>query len=893
MSQAGAQEIWGKDVGLRVEKQNGEWIETLLAKDRQGQAHAILESPTAPGLPLEATANVTALRTGGQRLFSASPTLRFTNVSVAKQPDGSSQVVLKSATAAVSFTKTLDIPAAGNDVYVSLRANFTDSRPLIEYLFASYAFTPDGLPMSKSGPPDSTFSPGLRTLDNEVVGDHFFRAPALCVQKGNLAALLMPDVDVLAENRPMPTSLDLDCKPGVVDAPLMSYGFCDYKLASHIAFSHDPSMLRRVPGELLLAMNLFVTADADPFGAYQIAARESWKVGEKYFDKILPQARPFAEYAKECYPAAFAEKQGDNQLGWFDVEIDGKPCGGVMAGWNYEQGWVSWQDWFNNLRSAWGMHWWGEKLGQGDWVDKSNKMLNLALAAPLDQGACPTTYQSREKQWKGSLITPSDACYYDLTNMAWKGIWLLNWLDFKDCPRKDEIIAQCVAMADCMAAHQNPDGSIPTWLDKNLAVVPILDHSAQTALPAWFMAALSTKAPNGAKYLDAAKRAADFLVGNVVDQQRYYDFETFFSCSAKTCRQTNGVLDDARMHDPHTLCPPQNTLSMQWTAEALRNVGNLTKNPKYMPYALKALDMMDLYQNVWPISYRHVAYTFGGFGVQNSDGEYNDARQAQFGATLCDFGAQLDRKDLFERGVAATRAALTLINDPLHREFGIYPFPNYPPGLEPENCGHSGGDTEEGRTGFDWGEGSGLTSMAYLLDRYGETYQSKDWSVLVDGGSKGIDMLKAQGPLVDPTFDFSDWRMKGWIVFGSLKDVPTTSARKDFGNDGKPFVGTAEDGLGGYDDAITAELISPKFKVTKAKITLLVGGGAGEGEFVELLDADSHQRIYVEHGKNDEKMDLRTWDVSALHDKVLQIRILDRETAGWGHINVGDIRCSN
>src|SRR6185436_9353826 len=117
-------------------------------------------------------------------------------------------------------------------------------------------------------------------------------------------------------------------------------------------------------------------------------------------------------------------------------------------------GWVSWQCWFNQLRSAWGLHWWGLKLNKPDWIDKSNKMLNLALAAPMDEGACPTTYQSREKVWKGSLIMPDPSCYYDLTNMAWKGIWLLRWLEFEDCPRREEILKQCRAMADCMVRFQ-------------------------------------------------------------------------------------------------------------------------------------------------------------------------------------------------------------------------------------------------------------------------------------------------------------------------------------------------------------------------------------------------------------------------------------------------------
>ncbi|MBS1715716.1 MAG: hypothetical protein JST30_15415 [Armatimonadetes bacterium] len=891
---SGPSDVWGEDVGVRLTETNGEIVETWLAKDAQGKTRTVLSTPTAEGLPLSKGPRVpTALREStSSRLFSEAPTLRFTKSAINTGPGGTKTIVLVSESDRVLMVKRITVPAKGHKLRIEMTTTFRSGKPLLEYLLLSYAFTPDGQRTSVAGLPDSTFSPGLRKNDNEVVGDHFFRCPAVSAQKGTLAAIVLPDVEVLAENRPMPTIVDLDCRNGVVDAPLLSYGFCDHKVVSHVAYAHDPSMLRRVPKELELAMDVIVTAKAVPFGAFQLAADETWKTGERYFDKILPQAMPFADYAKVCYPAAFAERQGNNVLGWFETEIDGKPCGGVMAGWGYQQGWVSWQPWFNNLRSAWGMRWWGRKLGEPDWVQKADKMLNLALAAPMKQGACPTTYQSREKTWKGSLIMPRKDCYYDLTNMAWKGVWMLEWLKFDDCPRRDDIDRQCREMADCMVRFQNADGSFPTWLTQDLKVVPVLDHSAQSALPAWFLFAYAERHKEQARYREAALRAADFLVKHVVDKQLYYDFETFFSCSPKTCLQADGKIDDLAMWDRHTMSPPQNTLSMHWAAEALRLAGNATRNAKYHTYALRALDMMNLYQNVWPISYRKTAYTYGGFGVQNSDGEYNDARQAQFGTTLCDFGMQFGRKDYFQRGVAATRAAMTLINHPLHAEFGIYPNPNYPLGLQPENCCHGGGDHQAGRTGFDWGEGSGLTSMAYLLDAYGPTAKGKDWTVLVDGGSRGIEMLKASTPPlpVDPVFDFADWRMKGWTVVGDFAEVPTSSTRFDFGNAGRPFIGTCEDGTGGYDDAYTGSLLSPNFKVSKPKMSLLVGGGKGNGVFVELIDASTGKRIYVERGRDAEKMDRRTWDVSRLKDTVLQLRIVDDERGGWGHINVGDVR---
>ena len=912
MNQPNTIEHKGDEVAFFAKRSSdGEWVEELRAKDAKGKWHTILVTPTFPGLELKAAkGGVTALSRPGSGMFDAPPTMAYTDAS-----NAGGAITLTRKDPDVTVKKVITIPAKGRTIHVEQTAVFAKNRTPIRYFLSSYAFAPDGKRLSKGGKPDSTFSPGLRPGDDQVVGDHFFRAPVISAQKGSLAALMLPDIDVLADNRPIPTILDLDAKSGVVDATLMSYGFAEHKLVGHVYFAQDSSMIRNAPKELRLAYDVILNADAEPFGAYREALPFQWsKYGKKNFDKVLPQAMPYAEYAEYCYPCVFEEAYGNNKLGWFEVEIDGKICGGIPAGWGFQQGWVSWQCWFNQLRSAWGLHWWGLKLNKPDWIEKSNKMLNLALAAPMDRGAVPTTYQSREKVWKGSLIMPDPSCYYDLTNMAWKGIWMLRWLEFEDCPRKEEIAQQCAEMAGLMLAKQNADGSIPTWLDKKRNVVPILDHSAQTALPAWFLAEVA-KHPLTATIVvqtlpsvatadhacsRAAQRAADFLIQHVVDQQRWYDFETFFSCSPKTCLQRNGLIDDLKMHDSHTLSPPQNTLCMQWAAEALFAVERIetsksgVKPPQSKALrvaALKCLDIMALYQNVWSLPYRKAAYTFGGFGVQNSDGEYLDARQAQFGCTMADFGVALGRRDYFERGVAAARASMTLINHPLHAENGLYPNPNYPPGLQPENTGHGGTDQQNGRTGFDWGEGSGLASMAWLLHKYGPTYKhpKAGWTVIVDGGSEGLKHVEKPIILKDPIFDFEDWQMRGWTIEGNFAEVPTYSTRLNFGlRREEGFIGTCEDGKGGYDDSYTGTITSPMFMATKPKLSLFVGGGSGEGVYVELLSEG--KRFYIARGKNTERMEEVVWDLSSLKGKPLQLRIVDKETGGWGHINVGRIK---
>ncbi|HRK20999.1 MAG TPA: hypothetical protein PLX06_04295 [Fimbriimonadaceae bacterium] len=908
----------GQDVRARaVKSASGEWVEELYGKDAAGEWRLVLVTPTFSAIQMNADRNpVTALNRPGKGLFDRPPTLAFDQASMRPWvEDGKtvgSVMVLRRMDAEASLAKRVWIPRVGTLLRVEQTVEFPKPATPIRYFLSTYAFAPDGKAISQGGKPDSTFVPSIRPKDDQVIGDHQYRAPVITAQKGTLAALMMPDLDVLADNRPIPTIMDLDAANGVVDSTLMSYGFADHKVAGHVYFSHDAGMVRKVPKELRLAYDLIVTAKAEPYAAYREAVPFHWeKYGKKNFDKILPQVMPFADYAEYCYPRVFEEAYGTNKIGWFEVEIDGVMCGGIPSGWGFREGWVSWQAWFNQIRSAWGLRWWGKKLGNADWVDKADKMLNLALAAPMDRGAVPTTYQSREKTWKGSLITPSPDCYYDLTNMAWKGIWLLRFLEFEDCPRREEILRQCREMADCMMRVQNADGSFPTWLSKEHKVVPILDRSAQSALPAWFVAEIASANPSMKVAARAsAIRCAEFLAQKVVDQQLWYDFETFFSCSPKTCLQAAMKIDDPAMHDRHSLSPPQNTLSMQWAAEALAAVARLDEdNPKSKIQNLKslaALDIMTLYQNVWSIPWRPSAYTFGGFGVQNSDGEFLDARQSQFGCTLADFGVRLGRRDYFERGIAAVRASMTLINHPLHSENGLYPNPNYPPGLQPENVAHGGSDHQAGRTGFDWGEGSGLAGMAWLLHQADKSYRSYksyregNWEKLIDGGYEGQKHFPKVKALTDPTFDFNNWRMPGWTVQGNFPEVPTYSNRMNFGVPAdEAFIGTCEDGRGGYDDAYQGTILSPYFLATKSKLKLLVGGGNGENVYVELLVFDANppggakdpgKRIYVARGKQSERMEEVTWDLTLYRGKHLRLRIVDRETGGWGHINVGRVR---
>jgi fructan beta-fructosidase len=97
--------------------------------------------------------------------------------------------------------------------------------------------------------------------------------------------------------------------------------------------------------------------------------------------------------------------------------------------------------------------------------------------------------------------------------------------------------------------------------------------------------------------------------------------------------------------------------------------------------------------------------------------------------------------------------------------------------------------------------------------------------------------------------------------------------------------------LGG--DAATGTLTSPEFTIERKFISFLIGGGKYEGKTcINLLVAGKVIRTAT--GPNDkpggsEQLDWHSWDVSDQAGKKATIQIVDRETGGWGHINVDHI----
>jgi uncharacterized protein (DUF608 family) len=104
---------------------------------------------------------------------------------------------------------------------------------------------------------------------------------------------------------------------------------------------------------------------------------------------------------------------------------------------------------------------------------------------------------------------------------------------------------------------------------------------------------------------------------------------------------------------------------------------------------------------------------------------------------------------------------------------------------------------------------------------------------------------------------------------------------------GKGLVNTFLNG-----DDTQGTLTSPAFEVSRKYVNFLIGGGSRtDRTCINLLVDGKAVRTAV--GKDNEKLEWRFWNVEDLQGKTARIEIVDRQTGGWGHVNVDQIELAD
>ncbi len=142
--------------------------------------------------------------------------------------------------------------------------------------------------------------------------------------------------------------------------------------------------------------------------------------------------------------------------------------------------------------------------------------------------------------------------------------------------------------------------------------------------------------------------------------------------------------------------------------------------------------------------------------------------------------------------------------------------------------------------------------------------------------------------------DFETGTLKDWTADGeAFRDQPVRGdtvhpRRGDMysRHQGQFWVG----GFEKHGDKPTGTLTSVPFKVTHPWASFLLGGGASTETGVELILQPRNEVFFRASGEDQEDMKRVAVDLSQYVGKEIQIRLVDRSSEGWGHVNFDDFR---
>ena len=348
---------------------------------------------------------------------------------------------------------------------------------------------------------------------------------------------------------------------------------------------------------------------------------------------------------------------------------------------------------------------------------------------------------------------------------------MLRWYDELESDKR--LLDYACTYADRLLALQDSDGFFPGWLHPETQQPgPVMNHTPESSMSVTFLLKLAELTGQN-KYRQAALRAMDVVIAEIIPEGRWEDFETYWSCCRWGREEYLGKkIERNAMHK-------QNSLAMFWTAEALLAAYRATDDLRYLQWGRRTLDELSMCQQVWQPPFIYVP-ALGGFGVMNTDGEWNDSRETLFAELFLEYYRETGDSNYFERGVAAVKSGFIMMYCPENttvKKMWEKVYPWFGPedyGFTMENYAHGGRTSAEGEgmgvfTIYDWGNGAAAEAAMRILDHYGHVYIDR-----TRGQAFGIDKVQVrhsnQGwELINETGQSRSLR----VVFdnGSAKDV--------------------------------------------------------------------------------------------------------------------------
>lgn len=599
--------------------------------------------------------------------------------------------------------------------------------------------------------PDYTWVPHLVPKKNFVIGDHVFRSPVIIFKKAKFSFAFFPDLKTLGQNRPYKTFLDLNLHPEDDNLPEISYGYGNYKPYKHVFFKHNPSFEWEVKQNTDLTFRYYIITFINKSRKEIIEFINNFlweKYGRRlYYESIKPQVLPYEINVEEGFRAIFERHDC-----WGDFKINNKECGGI-----WRQSWLGKKKlpikfiqpeeiqeftkyrfnppriayilnnaWFSNIRSSYGLRYFGEIWSDMNYLEKAKRILNTVLSLPRTNGIFPSLIlPAGLNTTKYSTVNGVKAFFklddFNIVDASLTMFWTIKLLeDFGE--EELRIKYRCNQLVDLIKEIQLENGAIPTIInfnkDTNTSIIKEdLINSASSGAPMMFLLEYY-KISHDKEIISVCEKISKFIENEIIPEDKWHDFEALYSCTYPLLYE----------YDNHAKSHIKNNLCIHWCAEGFKELYKITRKQRYLEIGEHILAILSLFQQVWNMP--HISfYTFGGFGVQNADAELNDARQALFVKTYMEYYLETGKWEYMERGIAALRASWALqilkeYNEICHGNLkGLDTIDGIDKGCISENYGHEGRDKRvPGLINLDWGIGSAAYATAYARKHFGDLF---------------------------------------------------------------------------------------------------------------------------------------------------------------------------
>lgn len=675
----------------------------------------------------------------------------ITNASIVFASD---EINLKSIKRLNKFIESISVDSLGGqkaDVNIFVPKHLKWAQVTVDFTITDTVWQDDWkIELTPNFEPDFHWSPHLTPTNEHIIAQHVFRAPAMIMADKSQQVIVIPDLSVLNNHQGPDWYMDLDAVENK-----LTLGMSKSAVKEHVLFVKKDGAAYP-PGKMRLGFYILLNDNKkELFNPWKQALDFLWNHwGHEAYeqsDKTI-----LSPYVKDTYNWAFNTwKESVPQV----FELEGKTVGaptfivnvtqspnypGLVNEREFRSIWN--QAWFSSLRSAQGLFRYARRTENEELMGYAQLTKELALSFPQKNGffygliatemerkEIDGEYYHRSTGWdtyywgnsdRNPIVRDARLAPFHILDMSYTAWLMLNWYDELEDDKR--LLEYAKNYAEALINIQDSDGFFPAWLSTDdLKPYEVLEKSPETSMSVTFLLKLY-ELDQDERYLNAALKAMDAVIEDVVMDGRWEDFETYWSCSSYG--QNDLVGKKVERNNMYK----QNTLSMYWTAEALLNAYYATGRKDYKRYGKRTLDELLMAQAIWQPPFIYVD-AFGGFGVMNADAEWNDSRQSLFAELIIRYGLELGEHQYIQRGLAALRASFLMMYSPYNEKTKEqwelrWPFfgeEDY--GFMMENYGHGGQTDGQGLgvgefTIYDWGNGAAAEAYNRIVDHYGKKF---------------------------------------------------------------------------------------------------------------------------------------------------------------------------